>query len=163
MRTCECGNQVANNAKLCPKCGHRFTSPITKFVAGVFVFIFVIMVIGILSNSGDKTPPQTSPAPAPVSQSMSTGNEASDRLSALPARQQALFLSATVGEGCTGNRAFYMGSSPKDRSAFWSVGCANGKSYLVQVNADATGSTTVLECSVYKLVTKLSCFTKLKN
>jgi len=56
-----------------------------------------------------------------------------------------------------------MGSSPADRSAFWSVGCKNGSSYLVQIDADATGSTKVLECGVYKLVTKMSCFTKLEN
>src|ERR1700758_5265984 len=45
MRQCECGNQVANNAKACPKCGHRFTGGIVKFLAW---FFGILMGLGIL-------------------------------------------------------------------------------------------------------------------
>ncbi len=43
----------------------------------------------------------------------------------------------------------------------WSVKCADGRSFLAGVNSDGSGK--VLECSVYKLVTKLSCFKKLEG
>lgn len=166
MRKCECGNQVANNAKSCPKCGHRFTSDLTKLVAALFAACFGIVIIALVSNPGSNiTPiPQTSPqAVASASPSMSTGNEANDRMLALPESEQASNLGKVVNEGCVGKRAFYMGTSPTDHSAFWSVGCKNGKKYLVQIEADATGSTKVLECGLYKAVTKMSCFTKLDN
>jgi hypothetical protein len=100
---------------------------------------------------------------APVSRSISTGNEAHDRLASLPERDQATVLGNIVNEGCAGNRAFYMGSSPTDRSAFWSVGCKNGENYLVSIDADAAGSTTVLDCRVYKAVAKMNCFRKIEK
>jgi hypothetical protein len=140
MRKCKCGNDVANNAGACPKCGHRFTSSINKAVAGFFVICIVIAMIAVVSNSGDSTPatqrtqPSTQPASrhTAVRRIASTGNKAHDRLAALPAPEQAANLGQVVGEGCAGKRVFYMGSSPSDRSAFWSVGCKNGNSYLVQ-------------------------------
>lgn len=44
MRQCECGNLVANNAKACPKCGHRFTSGLTKLLA---CFIGIVVAVAI--------------------------------------------------------------------------------------------------------------------
>src|SRR5262249_10070686 len=93
----------------------------------------------------------------------STGNIANDRLAAMSASEQAMFLGAATAEGCVGTRAFFMGTSHADHSAFWSVRCKNGKSYLVQIQADSTGSTRVLDCAIYKAVSKMSCFTKLEK
>ena len=166
MRDCTCGHQVANNARVCPKCGHRFTSTITKSVAVFIALTFVIIVIAVISNSEKSVVPirQTSPeAFVPESMILSTGNKANDILLPLPEREKASNLGKVVSEGCVGKRAFYMGTSPTDHSAFWSLGCKNGKNYLVQINADATGSTKVLDCSVYKAVAKMSCFTKISN
>ena len=52
MRDCKCGNQVADNARACPKCGHQFTSAFTKFVAWIFggAFCFIVLVIVIESR-----------------------------------------------------------------------------------------------------------------
>jgi len=66
-------------------------------------------------------------------------------------------LGKAAGEGCIGNRAFYMGIS-KDRSAFWSVGCTDGSSYEVEIAADSVGTTTILECSILRAVAKVNCF-----
>lgn len=79
MRKCKCGNDVANNAKACPKCGHRFTSGPVKFLAWFCFIIFGIIIIGIIAaeNSGNSpaiaqsTPSQSRPstpvaAPAPA-------------------------------------------------------------------------------------------------
>jgi hypothetical protein len=74
--------------------------------------------------------------------------------------EQAKFLALVVEEGCLGTKAFYMGSYAKDNSAFWSVGCGNGKAYEVQIAADSAGSTKVLECSVLKAIAHVNCFEK---
>jgi hypothetical protein len=105
-----------------------------------------------------------SPSIAPVSTaprlgSKSTGNEANDRLLALPKSEQALMLGRAAGEGCVGNRAFYMGIS-KDRTASWSVSCTDGNSYAVQIDADSVGTTSILDCSILKAVAKVNCFEK---
>jgi hypothetical protein len=60
MRTCVCGNQVANNAKACPQCGHRFTSAIAKVFVG---FVVVCMCFGIIVSIVNK-PTQSEPAPS---------------------------------------------------------------------------------------------------
>jgi hypothetical protein len=47
MKKCKCGNDVARNAKFCPKCGNRFTSGFVKFVAwsmGICVGLPLLMI-----------------------------------------------------------------------------------------------------------------------
>ena len=88
-----------------------------------------------------------------------SGNPAHDRLYSLPVDSQAGFLGKAVGEGCVGQRAFYMGMDAK-LSAHWSVACVGGKSYEVRLNADATGSTDVVDCAVLRRV-KVNCFESL--
>ncbi len=69
---------------------------------------------------------------------------------------QAVFLGMVVqssGDTCIGKKAFHMGVGTKGASkdvAFWSVRCSNGKSYAVQINPDAGGSSTVLDCGVLR-------------
>jgi hypothetical protein len=63
MRNCKCGNQVADNAKACPKCGHRFTGAFTKFVAWIFAGSFGLIVLLIYIGSLFDTP---SAAPTPL-------------------------------------------------------------------------------------------------
>jgi hypothetical protein len=60
MRKCKCGNQVANNAKACPQCGHRFTSGFVKFLAWSFLVVCVISFIGVLAGTDS---PSTQSAP----------------------------------------------------------------------------------------------------
>jgi hypothetical protein len=131
-------------------------------VVGIFV---ILAIVGSLSDrDGSSSRQQTSESiSTPAVKTQTTGNEANDRLFALTKDGQASALGVVIGEGCVGRRAFYMGSSPSDHSAFWSVGCKNGKSYLVQVFADAKGSTSVLDCGAYRLTTKMRCFEKIKD
>jgi hypothetical protein len=137
-------------------------------IVGVMVALLLIVIISLNSTSGQSSSvtaaPSLSPAIAPVSTtpriaSKSTGNEANDRLLALPKSEQASMLGKVAGEGCVGNRAFYMGIS-KVRTASWSVGCTDGNSYAVQIDADSVGTTTILECSILKAVAKVNCFEK---
>jgi hypothetical protein len=161
MRKCTCGNAVANNATACPHCGHRFTRGSVKVLAWFIGIMGVLGIIGVASHPSNDVP---SPAISNLrAQTQTTGNKANDRLFTLTKDGQAAALGAVTGEGCVGRRAFYMGSSPADHSAFWSVGCKNGKSYLVQVFADVKGRTSVLDCGVYRLTTKMRCFQKIKD
>ena len=69
MRKCKCGNQVANNAKACPQCGHRFTSGFVRFLGWSFLAVFVISFIGVLAGTNSTNTTQSAPvvaaAPAP--------------------------------------------------------------------------------------------------
>ena len=119
--------------------------------------LFLIVVL----NAPDTTKTTTSTV-TPIERLASTGNRAHDQLMAHSDNEQALPLGQAVQKGCVGNRAFYMGMD-KEMDAYWSVSCLNGASYQVQINADATGTTMVLECSVLAAATNIHCFTKLKQ
>ena len=75
------------------------------------------------------------------------------------AAEQAITLGKAVGNGCIGTTPFFMGIADNG-SAFWSVLCANGKSYVVHVSPDAVGTATALECSRLKAM-HLDCFSVL--
>jgi hypothetical protein len=56
MRKCECGNDVANNARVCPKCGYRFTSGLVKAVW----FLGIVIGLGLLGAMIGKNTSQNS-------------------------------------------------------------------------------------------------------
>jgi hypothetical protein len=59
MRKCACGNQVANNARTCPKCGHRFTSGPVLFLAwflGISIGLGLLAAILGQSNESSSNP-----------------------------------------------------------------------------------------------------------
>ena len=50
MRKCpSCGNECANNAYTCPKCGHTFKKQGTSFwgVVGAIIVAVILMSIGL--------------------------------------------------------------------------------------------------------------------
>src|SRR5713101_5588217 len=63
MRKCKCGNDVASNAKACPKCGHRFTGAFTKFVAWIFAAFFGLILLVVIIDSHFDTPSAAPPTP----------------------------------------------------------------------------------------------------
>jgi len=137
-------------------------------IVGALLALLLLIIISLNSTNGQSSnvtaAPTVSPSIAPVSTtprivSKTTGNEANDRLLALSKTEQALMLGKAAGEGCVGNRAFYMGIA-KDRTASWSVGCTDGNSYAVQIDADSVGTTSILDCSILKVVAKVNCFEK---
>lgn len=91
-------------------------------------------------------------------------NGANDYLLAASSSQQATVLGQAVGEGCKGNKAFYMGIGKegiaKDQG-FWSVRCSDGRSFAVMVYPD--GSSQVLDCKTLAAVGGGTCFKKLPN
>jgi hypothetical protein len=72
-----------------------------------------------------------------------------------------ILLGKILDEPCTVNRIMYQGMS-KDLTAFWSVGCTNGRSYQIGISADQKGSARCADCAVLKLV-GVNCFEKFKN
>ena len=90
------------------------------------------------------------------------GGQANDYLLSLSPAHQAQMLGKAVGPTCTGKTAFFMGigipGHPK-RQAIWSVKCANGSAYAVQVNPN--GASQAIECTVFAAMDGLTCFKKI--
>jgi hypothetical protein len=158
----KCRAEIAT-FKFCPECGTRAEvrgrrAPSSRLV---YVFVFPLLFLAICSlvflafdmfSSTEEKP--ASPVTARI-ESVGTGNKANDVMLSLSEHDQALALGRTAG--CVGNRAFYMGISPKEHDAYWSVGCSNGTDYQVQIAADSSGSTRIVECSTLRAV-GIRCF-----
>jgi hypothetical protein len=81
----------------------------------------------------------------------STGNPSTDRLLAMPEQQRIEVLARSIRRDCTGTRAFLMGVTRTGRArgtAYWSVACTNGRSYVIQMDADKKGTSFVADCRV---------------
>jgi hypothetical protein len=116
--------------------------------------------LGVLGNLANQN--RSGASRSERANTQTTGNPAHDILLTLSPSDQATSLGKSVGEGCVGDYAFFMGMA-KDKNVFWSVRCTNGKSYEVMISPDAYGSTKVLECDVLQLFTKIRCFEKLQE
>ena len=71
MKTCKCGKELASNARTCPGCGYRFTSPFVKVLAFVLialvVLIFVVaMIVGGSGGGSNNNSAVNTPSPSPV-------------------------------------------------------------------------------------------------
>ena len=105
-------------------------------------------------------------AAAPANAAAKTGsdeaparNVANDRILSLTKQQQARILGSAVGKSCVGKSAFFMGLGDEG-SAFWSVRCANGRTYVVAIAADDAGTTSSASCSTFKAKAHVDCFKK---
>jgi hypothetical protein len=81
----------------------------------------------------------------------STGNPVTDRLLALPEEQRIATLGRLAHHNCVGTRAFLMGvtrTGTARGTAYWSVACTNGRSYVIQINRDRKGTSFVADCRV---------------
>jgi len=86
-------------------------------------------------------------------------------LAELSAAAQAVVLAEAVrstGDQCDGQRAFFMGLSPGDNEALWSIQCSGGKAYEVSLAADSVGSSKVLDCETLRTLANVNCFEKLR-
>ena len=90
-------------------------------------------------------------------------NPANEKLADLPSTEQAVVLGKVIGLGCTGVVAFPMGIGRHDADrgdAYWSVRCADGKSYAVALHPDQAGSVSVLGCDAMQSA-GMECFKRL--
>jgi hypothetical protein len=101
------------------------------------------------TGTGDTAPPRS-------------GNAAYDGLQKLSAPNQMRLVATVIrsaGEPCPAvSRIFLQGFAP-NREAILSAACTNDRSFMVKLDADPKGSTTVLNCTVAALV-KTKCFEK---
>jgi hypothetical protein len=71
----------------------------------------------------------------------------------------ALYLQKS-GEDCRRVTKNFLQGVDQKGNAFWNVACSNNKSFVVQINNDAVGSTRILSCAVMKAVRGPECFKK---
>ncbi len=127
------------------------------WILAIIVGCLILIAISMIFNSANEVRSKQTAASRAVGHS---GNEAHDRLLLLGAEERARFLGKITNENCAGIRSFYMGMGD-DHSVFWSVACSSGKSFELQINADAQGSARVIDCAVLKAVSKINCFESL--
>jgi len=82
-----------------------------------------------------------------------SGNPTTDRLLAEPESRRAEILANLVRHNCVGTQAFLMGVTASGRArgyAYWSVGCQNGQSYVIQIKPDKKGTAIVEDCRILR-------------
>ena len=103
--------------------------------------LVLVMAISLAANS----------AVAAAKHPAETLNFANDQLAKLPPAEQAAKLAHAVGHWCIGTQAFLMGmqtTEPGKGNAYWSLRCADGTSWAVQVDPGA--GVTAIDCASFK-------------
>ncbi len=80
-----------------------------------------------------------------------TDNKYNDELLQLSPQEQAAKLADHLGLWCIGTRPFLMGvtkTGPAKGYAYWSVQCAGGKAYMIQITPDGRGA--AIDCATLK-------------
>jgi hypothetical protein len=86
-----------------------------------------------------------------------------ERLAQLPSTEQGAVLGKMVGADCAGELAFFMGEGARDADKgdrYWSVKCADGRSYAVALHPGAAASASVFGCDVIKSA-GMTCFRRI--
>jgi hypothetical protein len=91
-----------------------------------------------------------------------SSNAAHDQIAALSEPQRAALFSKLLAKedaACANvSRTFYRGFD-KSGNAYWSAQCRSNKAYQVQISPNASGSTSLLDCAVAKIM-GINCFAK---
>jgi hypothetical protein len=94
--------------------------------------------------------------------SVAMGNPLNQQLLDLgQAQQQKALKMILAREKCDVVTNAYHDGTDKRGNAFWSAQCADGHSYLIMINNDASGSTTIVDCGVALVMKIHRCFTKM--
>lgn len=161
VKCSECGSDVSDLAKSCPKCGApvAIEAP-TERGHGCLVAILMVVAVLILTwiFSSNRTPSDTQTSGesfTPASSSaVSSPNPVQDRLMARSVSERNAILARLMqssGERCQSvTRSMYQGQD-SDHNAYWSLACENRRrEYQLMIYADANGSTRYLDCAVGK-------------
>lgn len=162
-----CGKETTGD--FCSNCGtavvphspDKKTNSVKWWILVIAIgFGFIVMLIVLPNPINNST---TTPTRSNLPAAERTGNKAHDLLMTLSEQQQMRILSQSfIDEPCVVNRIFYQGMS-KDLTAFWSVGCTNGRSYQISIYADEKGTSKCLDCAILKYMTNVDCFVKFKD
>jgi hypothetical protein len=137
-----------------------------RLIGGALLAILVALTLTIawvahLAALAPVTPVRDSVVVAPpLTDALGSTNPANARLANLPSTEQAIVLGKDIGAGCDGVMAYPMGIGRHDADrgdAYWSVRCADGKSYAVALHPDKAGSVSVLSCDAMEAA-GMACF-----
>lgn len=87
----------------------------------------------------------------PVATAQTASNHYNDELLKLSPQEQAAKLAAHLGLWCIGTRPFLMGvtkEGPAKGYAYWSIECAGGQSYMIQIAPNGQGA--AVDCKTLK-------------
>jgi hypothetical protein len=88
---------------------------------------------------------------AGLAQSGAADNTYNEQLLHMSPQDQAAKLADLLGVWCIGTRPFYMGSTkqgPAKGYAYWSITCAGGQDYMVQIPPNGKGA--AIDCKTLK-------------
>jgi len=88
---------------------------------------------------------------AGVAQTATGENRFNDALMQLPPQERAGKLADHLGVWCIGTKPFFMGVTKVGAAkgyAYWSITCAGGKSYMIQIAPDGKGA--AVDCQTLK-------------
>jgi len=174
MKTCPfCAEEIQEVAIVCKHCGRDLTGPNAGNVSvrrarrnwpyvvlGCLVLMYAVGSIAQFAESTFK-PNRVPPDAASIPSKKTETNPAHAMLASQSEVRRGAKLRDTVlsaqGQCDRATRTFLRGLD-SDGNAYWAVACRNGKSYLVEVRANATGSTTVTSCDAFRSVTGGDCF-----
>jgi hypothetical protein len=132
------------------------------FLLAIPVFIFFVAhLAAVAPTSPVRGKPEaglTRPD-APVT----AGGGFRERLAQLPSTEQAVLLGKLVGTDCAGELAFAMGEGTRaaDKGDFyWSLKCADGRSYAVALHPGPIANASVFGCDVIKSA-GMTCFRRI--
>jgi hypothetical protein len=118
-------------------------------VAAVIVLIGAFVLSRYIMSSRSNA--ATSPAEIEGADGLLTAKALSDA---------QVYLHAAVP--CAEKRVFFNGNDQKTGDSFWSLQCTDGTGYLVELEPDVEGSTTVTACSTLGATADVKCFEKVK-
>jgi hypothetical protein len=119
-------------------------------VCGAVIALIAIFAVSHYISSS-RSNAATSPAKIEGADGLLTAKAASDA---------AIYVRAAVP--CAEKRVFFNGTDGKTGDAFWSLQCTDGTGYLVELEPDVEGSTTVTRCSTLSATADIKCFEKVK-
>lgn len=97
--------------------------------------------------------------------SLASANDVSKRIESKSSSEKAEIFTNLLhqsGEGCGKVTRTFLQGYDKDDAAYWNVSCNNGQSYNVQVPANPSANTKIMECSIMKSI-GVECFKKFSN
>ncbi len=131
------------------------------FLLALPVFIFAVAHLAAVAPT---SPVRGTPEAAVAHPDAPGGaNGFRERLAELPSPEQAVVLGKLVGADCAGELAFAMGEGTRAADKgdiYWSLKCADGRSYAVALHPGAAASATVFGCDVVKSA-GMACFRRI--
>jgi hypothetical protein len=135
---------------------------LTLLLLAIPVFIFAVAhLAAVAPTSPVRGKPEAAPARPDAPPAAAGGFR--EHLAQLPSTEQAVLLGKLVGADCAGEIAFPMGGGKRDADKgdfYWSLKCADGRSYAIALHPGPAPSASVFGCDVIKSA-GMTCFRRI--